>query len=85
MDLALTGNHGECMASRKRVTLQRRNFGSTLWRNYVKGRQVGSRFHRGLASIFNLMSELATQKAPDMNAFCGAEGRGRGTSASFRT
>jgi hypothetical protein len=33
---------------------------------------VELRFHQGLASISILMSELTTQKAPDINAFRGA-------------
>jgi hypothetical protein len=47
---------------------------SKLWfnnvENYVKGIHVPwkSRFYPGLASILILMSELTTQKAPDINA-----------------
>jgi len=73
MDLALTGDHGECMASRKRVTLQRQNFGSTCGELRKRNtRSVELRFHSGLAPILILLRELATQKAPDINAFRGA-------------
>lgn len=77
MDLALTGDHGECMASRKRVISSGQNSGSTIRQCGALRRRklssAGLRLYLGLASVLIkiLIRIIWTDdsEGPDIRAF----------------